>query len=259
MSTRKLKSLYDYHSAEVYLAATKPVRTSGLVPLCENRKDHRRFNIRRLPDNAIACRLYNTDVVTYYPDGSTRVDTSWGSAMTNGFANCYTTAACYTRRRKPIVSTGGQSFLCPKGGVLISADGTIRPEYNPALAAQRVKVLRRGAVAEAARAMKPFLQYAASMAALGDLPVESVHSMGFIHADRRAEAVGDPERWPALVASYYLIHYGAVNETARSRLDTDWLKRDLRAHLYVGLGLWESVPLEWGKLPSNLSRLTVAD
>ena len=46
----------------------------------------RRVNIRQLRDGSIACRLYNTDVVTYHPDNSMTIE-SWASVSTDEFAN----------------------------------------------------------------------------------------------------------------------------------------------------------------------------
>src|SRR4051794_21814920 len=81
-----LPTLSSYRTAEEYWAKVKPWRGEGpdaLRPLGSNRS--RNFSIHKQPDGAIACILYRTDVVTYYPDGSIRL-IPYATKTTNEFA-----------------------------------------------------------------------------------------------------------------------------------------------------------------------------
>lgn len=77
-----------YHSAEMKLETTKPVRgRPDCIPLGNGywrRFNH--MNIRRYGSHAIACRLYSTDCVTFYDDGEIGIQ-PWSSKTTNDFVN----------------------------------------------------------------------------------------------------------------------------------------------------------------------------
>jgi hypothetical protein len=110
-STHNFATLRSHSQAQAYITKTKPVRTSGNVPLRADRRGHREFYIHTLPSGAIACRLYRTDVVIYYPDNTIRLDTIYASQSTNAFANALTPHAvsCYMERGQPVVRVAGKN------------------------------------------------------------------------------------------------------------------------------------------------------
>lgn len=67
--------LYNWMDASAYEAQVKPIRgRSDCKPLGKRSKTHQ--TIRRGADDAVICRLYSTDVVTYHKDG--RIDINFG-------------------------------------------------------------------------------------------------------------------------------------------------------------------------------------
>lgn len=82
----ELPILYNWMDATLRERDTKPIRgrTPECKPLGKRRNTH--VTIRKLNDESIACRLYNTDVVTYHKDGriEIRLD-GWASQSTIAF------------------------------------------------------------------------------------------------------------------------------------------------------------------------------
>ena len=75
MAIRDIKSFHDYESASQAWARIKPWR--GESEHAERTLDpyrrSRNWTIRRLHDGTIACKLYQTDVVTYHPNGEVTI------------------------------------------------------------------------------------------------------------------------------------------------------------------------------------------
>lgn len=83
-----MPSISSYAAAERILETHKPVRgREYCTPL--GKGYYRKFNymnIRRYGNDAIACRLYDTDCVTFYRDGEVGIQ-PWASKTTNDFVN----------------------------------------------------------------------------------------------------------------------------------------------------------------------------
>lgn len=77
----------NYQKVLLHYEQIKPWRGSSPKdprPLSGNR--NRQMTIRKLDDGALACRLYNTDVVTFHPNGAIELQT-YSSRTTDDFAN----------------------------------------------------------------------------------------------------------------------------------------------------------------------------
>jgi hypothetical protein len=85
----------SFNEAEIKYNSVKPIRgkeRDDIRPLGDRRAQHMR--ILKIDNDTYACRLYNTDVVTYYRDGTIEVSTNgWDTSSTANFAS-----ACLSSR-----------------------------------------------------------------------------------------------------------------------------------------------------------------
>lgn len=89
-----LPHIHGYASALEHHNNIKPLRgrTEDVRPLCNTTTGRRKVHLRILPTTydglpAMACRLHNTDVVTYVSDGRVVIDNDYPSMSTNSFAS----------------------------------------------------------------------------------------------------------------------------------------------------------------------------
>lgn len=89
-----LPHIHGYASALKHYNSIKPLRgrTEDVRPLCNTTTGRRKKHLRILPTTydglpAMACRLHNTDVVTYVSDGRVVIDNDYPSMSTNSFAS----------------------------------------------------------------------------------------------------------------------------------------------------------------------------
>ena len=68
ISTADIPTLGNWAAAEHHERTVTPIRGKTVKPLGK-RSNHHTMKIERREDDAIACRLYNRDVVTFYKDG----------------------------------------------------------------------------------------------------------------------------------------------------------------------------------------------
>lgn len=76
----------NFAQAEETYKEVKPIRgkDGDIRPLGDRRKQH--YRIVKIDDDTYACRLYNTDVATYYRDGKVKIDLGgWDTPTTRGF------------------------------------------------------------------------------------------------------------------------------------------------------------------------------
>lgn len=76
----------SFAQAEEAYNEVKPIKgkDGDIRPLGDRRKQH--YRIVKINDDAYACRLYNTDVATYYRDGKVKIDFGgWDTPTTRGF------------------------------------------------------------------------------------------------------------------------------------------------------------------------------
>jgi hypothetical protein len=282
IATHDLATIRSYAQAKTYLVNTKPVRTTGNVPLRDDRRGHREFYIRTMPTGAIACRLYHTDVVTYYPDGRVHIDTSYASQSTNAFANQFTPHAvsCFMERGQPVVRIAGKTnaelFICPPGGLLIrpASDShpdtllahttpyTVTPDDNPALSQQCEKRLNLSRAARARAHLRPLLDYARTLEACGPMPHSAWQAMRgdgrLTYSDLSYLTPEDispahQDRWPEIVSLCCINQFS----TGTVRVNTNLLRERLTTSLYRQLDVYDYVPLEWGTLPRDIKKYRV--
>ena len=285
IAAHDLATIRSYDQAKTHLINTKPVRTTGNVPLRRDRKNHGHMYIHSFYDGRIACRLYATDVVTYYPDGRVHLDTSYASQSTNAFASQFTPRAvsCYLERGQPCVHVAGileaTQFICPPGGLLIrpasdphpdpllarTTPYTVAPDDNPALANQCERKLNLSRAAKARKPIAPLLEYAKTLAALGPMTHEAWRAMRgdgrLTHAHLYLsylipEDVTNPDRWPE-IASLCCVNYFRNATPDRVAVDLPRLKEALTAAMYRYFSVYDYVPLGWGTLPNDIKKYRV--
>jgi hypothetical protein len=86
-NVRGIRKLPNYEAAKKHEESIVPIRgrANSVKPLSERNKDH--MTIRKEGEN-IVIRLYQTDVVTYQPDGEIIINNGgWQSSTTNSFIN----------------------------------------------------------------------------------------------------------------------------------------------------------------------------
>ena len=85
-----LPTLYSYEKALRHYESIKPIRGSNnLRPICATKNGRRKKHMQIIKrKDAIACRLYDTDVLTFYKDGVVEYHSgTWISNSTHSFAN----------------------------------------------------------------------------------------------------------------------------------------------------------------------------
>lgn len=84
-SSVHIKSIYNYMDAVDRERSIVPIRGSTLKPIGQRRDKH--MKILKYEDGSIACRLFDTDVVTFKPDGHIVVQfNGWASVSSAEFA-----------------------------------------------------------------------------------------------------------------------------------------------------------------------------
>ena len=95
---------------------TKPIRGRAVEcrPIGDRRRDWEQI---RMVDESVACRLYDTDVVTYHPDGrvTLRCD-SWATPTTADFIWTHSPFKAYKANRKIWVDVNNIQYPIPNKG-----------------------------------------------------------------------------------------------------------------------------------------------
>jgi hypothetical protein len=100
----------SYHAANTYLGQKQE------RPCANN------THLRRMKDGSIAMRLHQTDVVTWYDDGTIRLNTDgWTTVTTKARINAATNAGIYQKRGLWYYSNGTPF----QDGDIIHQDGSI--------------------------------------------------------------------------------------------------------------------------------------
>ena len=197
----------------------------GDAPADPARRGKNHFRIIKNPDGVYAIRFHNTDILTYYPDGTVMIDgNGWESSITTreAFAqydlyvtsvnlNGYINMAWHTKtvsQKVPFVS--GTTYNMFTGKIT-------HPETNGVFTFSKYVADKeaRKELREAAkdfRAVLPILNAARTTRIYTRYWWANRHDPEHLDAARRAattiaydpEAVfADPEQWPALVAAFW--------------------------------------------------------
>lgn len=142
-------SIWNYERAKETYDEIKPMRgTANLRPL-ERRSSNAKSRIRKVGDNYVI-RLYNIDILTYYPNGDIHVCGGGRSSQAThdaistispiGAFNSQGSTAVAVRDTN--LNAGMGSFILPQGGLLFKRDGegNLRPVDPPVAFKNKVRV-----------------------------------------------------------------------------------------------------------------------
>lgn len=167
------KRLRTYGMAKELYDSITPIRgrANDVRPLGDRRRTHeviRKVHVRHEETDAMveayACRLYSTDVVTYFPDDSITINTDgWNTQPTMKFINWVSPVS---------VSSGkGHTWLMDNQGKYHPFHNTIRVDANNAVINPKPfmrRVVDRQKSAEVRKAIKPFTDFCTTMLKLSD-------------------------------------------------------------------------------------------
>ena len=127
-SMRGLPRIPNYDTALRHWEGVVPIRGRAIDtrPLGDRRKTNMLIE-RTTVDNvdAVACRLYNTNVVTFVADGRIVIDNSWASQSTNQFATQILGGTAYMHVRD------GETWVHTQSGVwLVGTELVLRRNPN---------------------------------------------------------------------------------------------------------------------------------
>jgi hypothetical protein len=155
-------SLHNWMDAKAHHDSIKPIRTDGVRPIGNRRK--KEADIREEAD-AIICRLYETDVVTYHKDGriEVRLD-GWMSQSTAAFISAALEPTGLRHNQMWITATTGDTYtggwlaLDPNGVNTFVRIGSGDLKFlNPT--PTKVHTVNRARTNNVRRQYKPFLDY----------------------------------------------------------------------------------------------------
>lgn len=114
-----LPPLRTYEEAVAHYESIVPIRgnADNVRPICATTNGRRKKHmaIRKYVDGSVACRLYDTDVVTFEPDGGVIFrNGGWPTATTHGFANgILRDGVIYfgTRQNRTEITVGGGAYI----------------------------------------------------------------------------------------------------------------------------------------------------
>ena len=157
------KNLYD---------AIKPIRgrAEDVRPIGKRSRDHERIE---MDGDVVACRLYNTQVVRYYPDGRIGLRCGgWSSPLTADFAHTHSPWQCFKRHNKlwVMVPTETEKYMYypipTEGELQFQLVGNYWSPVGDVVVEKRV--VNRERAKEARAPYRPFLQWAKTFLKMSD-------------------------------------------------------------------------------------------
>jgi len=189
MRDRKLG--YDYYKA--LYESTKPIRgrAEECRPIGQRRRDWETIEHRvENGQDIYSARLYNTDVVQYYPDGGIKlVPDSWFTPLTADFMHTHSPFFCYKKYNKLWVRLQGENddkhFPIPSEGLMLipTDDGRYEPRDQIVI---KQKVVDRVKAKQAREPMKPFLAWTKAFLSMSD---------GWIMAETKEQIATPSYEW----------------------------------------------------------------
>lgn len=134
---------------------------------------HRDWETIEMDGDVVACRLFNTHVVRYYPNGSigVRCD-SWATNLTAEFVHTHSPWQCYKRNNKLWVIVGDadggyKHYPVPDRGELVfeRGDKSWQPVGDVVI---EKRVINRSRAKEARAPYQPFLEWAKTFLKMSD-------------------------------------------------------------------------------------------
>lgn len=165
MTTR----IRSYEEAKERYESVVPIRgrADDVRPIGDRRRDHetiRKLHVRHEDQmlELYACRLYSTNVITYYPDGKIVLD--FGGWMTKSTIEFMSLCGAYVHTRSGVAwYKDGVGKYHPFDSCIEIKDGMV---LNPK--PYRRRVVDRTESAKIRQAIKPFVDFGVSMLKLSD-------------------------------------------------------------------------------------------
>lgn len=163
-------NLYEHYKKMFH--DTKPIRgrDEDVRPIGNRRRDWERIE---MDGDVVACRLYQTQVVRYYPDGRVGVKCDgWGTPLTAEFIHIHSPWQCFKQYNKLWVQVrvGADDHKCypvPTKGELVfeHVDGCWRPTEAVQISK---RVIDRAKSKQAREPVKGFMKWAKSFLVMSD-------------------------------------------------------------------------------------------
>ena len=171
---KDLPILRNYDDALAHWKLIKPIRgrSSDVRPLClfKRNKDHLLIERTTVDGvDAVGCKLYKTNVVTFVSDGRIVIDNSWPSLSTNNFAGAILGRGAYMR------SQGGNTWIHTLAGQFLVGSELVLKREVRGLVTMLVPVnptpsyvhkLDRAKYKQVMAAYKPFISHVRNVAKL---------------------------------------------------------------------------------------------
>jgi hypothetical protein len=170
---------------------TKPIRgrAEDVRPIGQRRRD---WELIEMDGDVVACKLYNTQVVRYYPNGQVGLRCGgWPTPLTADFIHTHSPWRCIKRYRKlwvsvPDASGEHRSYPIPNNGELVFE--RVGSHWQPTSEVKIMKsVVDREKSKQAREPVKPFMKWAKSFLAMSD---------GWVMHETRKQVQGiNPNGW----------------------------------------------------------------
>lgn len=268
IATHNLATIRDFAACEAYFHNTATIRgfTKEVhgVPLRRDRKNHYTSALHRLKNGeSYACRLYRSDVVTFYRDGRIRVDLTYHSMSTAVFAESFMPYG---------LGVQSKVLLADREGVYSGAYSPLELVRNPqgAYAVNRdtvptmgVRRVDRKKTKVPRDLIRPLVAYANTLIACtpDGLTQEAVMAMRVtptpynphIH-QASLEDLTNPELWPELVSREMRTRYIPSLGETRSFIDPSFFPR-LRDRAYELSGAYYMETLPVGTVHPKMEKM----
>ena len=179
-------SSYEYYKKQ--WEQIKPIRGRAEVVKPINQRRRTWETIEKLSEDVYACRLYNTDVVKYYPDGSIAFTAEqWSTPLSAEFMSMHSPFHCYKKHSKLWVKVHGKTdedtkhYPVPREGGLrlypemVGGEVLYAPKETITI---KKSVVDRVKAKDARLKLKGFLDWSKTFNKLSD---------GWIHNDTREQ------------------------------------------------------------------------
>ena len=154
----------------------KPIRGRAVDvrPIAERRRD---WETIRMDGDVVACRLHNTDVVRYYPDGKIGLQCNgWQTPSTADFIHIHSPWSCFKRNKKLWVMVRNEQqkamhYPIPAKGEIVfeRIPDVLHSGWRPVgdVVVEK-RVVNRSKAREARAPYQPFLQWAKTFLKMSD-------------------------------------------------------------------------------------------
>ena len=232
ITTYDMPVLNTYEKALAHYESIKPIRGKDwLRPIINTLNGRRRQHMQIIKhrDETIACRLYDTDVLTYFPDGEihftsggypTTSTHQFASAILSGYLTCngfkgdtqVAVASGYTVvRGTDVLRMRVEPNGVPQGALTLIDPPTLYAYY-----------LKRPEMNRRRKEIKPFIKYVSALAKIVD-PEDYKENWRHLNANHLHSLVTSDDEEKHAAAAEWLLH-----RTCRYR--GNWLDRELSVH-----------------------------